>query len=171
MSFLINASEADDWSGTAFKAYRDHLESIKSHLPKAVYDFAVADWHYDGSKKESPHDAWIQEIKIKEIAEGETRISQIRTTQIEIILLGAYHDRLFKVTYEDVSSYFISSWQSSRGHGDWVIDEIGLSDAGLVTHEIKFWHDVFFKIECRNIIFQEQLTSTPYETIWMEKAE
>ncbi len=107
---------------------------------------------------------WVQEIKIKEIAEGERH--EIRTTQIEIILLGAYHDRLLRVIYPGVTSHSISSGQSQCGYGDWLIDEIGLSDAGQVVHEAKFANMARLRIEAADIIFQEQLTTTPYAAEW-----
>ena len=133
MSYLINASEDDIVRGKAYKAYVAYLNSIKDRLPREVYNFALADWHYDFRNPKCPHDGWVQEIKIEEIAKGERH--EIRTTQIEIKLLGAYHDRLQKVTYTGVSSYTFSAPASNQGHGDWIIDEISLSDSGLVVHE------------------------------------
>jgi len=148
-----------------FNDYKSYLASIKNRLPQGDYEFAVADWHYDSTNPKWPHDAWIQEIKIKEIAEGER--NEIRKIQIEIILLGAYHDRLLKVTYEDVSTYSIMS-ANGQTHGDWIVDEISLSEAGLVVHEIKFRHGSFLKFEVKNLRFEEQLSSTPYSAVWVD---
>lgn len=164
MSYLITATEEEIISGKAWKAYMTYLTSIKDRLPQTVYEFALADWHYDPRNPKCPHDAWVQEIKVKEIAEGERH--EIRTTQIEITLLGAYHDRLLKVTYKDVTSHSINATHSQLGYGDWLTDEIGLSETGQVLHEIKF-HHAFLRIECCDIIFQEQLTATPYTAVWL----
>jgi len=164
MSFLVDTSTEDLRIGESYRAYVAYLASIKDRLPQAAYEFAVADWHYDFTKPNCPHDAWVQEIKIKEIAEGERH--EIRTTQIEILLLGAYHDRLLRVTYPGVTSHFISSGQSQCRYGDWLIDEIGLSDAGQVVHEVKFANMARLRIESADIIFQEQLTTTPYTAEW-----
>ena len=164
MSFLIDASTQDLRKGDSYRAYVAYLASIKDRLPQSACEFAVADWHYDFTKPKCPHDAWVQEIKIREIAEGERH--EIRTTRIEIILLGAYHDRLLKVIYPSVTSHSIDSRQSQCGYGNWLIDEISLSDAGQIVHEVKFSNRARLRIEAADIIFQEQLTTTPYTAEW-----
>lgn len=165
MSFLVDATHDDSRSDKGYQAYVAYLSSIKDRLPQTAYEFATADWHYDFTKSKCPHDAWVQEIKIREIAEGGRQ--EIRKTQIEIILLGAYHDRLLKVTYSDVASQSVNSRQSKDGYGDWLVDEISLSDLGLVVHEVKFANNALIRIECGDICFQEQLTSTPYTAVWI----
>ena len=165
MSFLVGATHDDSRSDKSYQAYVTYLSSIRDRLPQTVYEFAIADWHYDFTNPKCPHDAWVQEIKISEVAGGERH--EIRKTQIEIILLGAYHDRLLKVTYSDVASHSVNSTHSQDGYGDWLIDEISLSNSGLVVHEVKFRSDAVLRIECSDIIFQEQLTSTPYTAVWV----
>jgi hypothetical protein len=161
MSILVNSGE-EAWQVDKYLAY---LATIKERLPRATYRFAAAEWHYDYNHPTCPHDAWVQEIRTREIARGKRH--EIRKTQIEITLLGAYHDRLLKLTYKDVASHSINSLQSQRGFWDWLIDEVSLSDSGNVVHEIEFDHQAVLKIECADILFQEQLTSKPYEATWI----
>lgn len=155
------------WLKSNFEAYMAYLTAIRHRLPPSVYDFAVADWHYDFTLPKCPHDAWVQEIRIKEIAEGSR--GENRRTQIEIILLGAYQDRLLKLLYLDVKSY--SSISPESPHGDWVIDEIRLSESGLVVHEIEFRSKSTITIECRDILFQEELIAKPETAVQPEARE
>ena len=149
-------------SAQNFEAYTVYLAAIRYQLPSSAYEFATADWHYDPQDPKCPHDAWIQEIKIKEIAEGER--AEIRSTQIEIFLLGAYHDRLLKLTYFGVESYSMSAAKSS--HNDWITDEIRLSGDGFVVHEAEFSSGARLVIECRDLRFEECLTDSPYTARW-----
>jgi hypothetical protein len=141
------------WLKSEFEAYMAYLTAIRHRLPSSVYDFAVADWHYDFTMPQCPHDAWVQDIHITETAG--TANGKSRGTQIEIILLGAYHDRLLKLLYLDVRSYAMRC--PALPHGDWVIDEIRLSEAGHVVHEIEFRSGSILEIECRDILFSEEL--------------
>jgi hypothetical protein len=146
------------------EAYRAYLDSIRHKVPSAVYDFATAEWHYDPNDHKCPHDAWVQEIRVLEMAEGER--AEIRATCIEMILLGAYHDRLFKLTYLGVSSYSLAAANAVRGHGDWITDEIRLSDNELVIHEIEFSSGASMLVECKDLLFEEKLTNSPYAAKW-----
>jgi len=154
MSFLINASEEDIKSGAAFQNYQRYLGSIKSQLPQSVYDFATADWHYDPSQRTCPHDSWIEKIEISELAEGLRH--EVRKTRIGLFLLGAYHDRILSLIYDDVVAYNISALRSTGGHGDWLIDEINLSETNMVVHEIAFSSGAVFRFECRDLHFNEE---------------
>jgi hypothetical protein len=138
------------------EAYRAYLEAIKHQIPSAVYDFATADWHYDHRDPKCPHDAWVKELRIKEAESDETR-----HTQIEVDLVAALGFRSLKLTYLDVSSYKLGSPEVR--HGDWLTDEIHLSKAGRVVHEIEFASGARWTIECRDIRFEEVLEPSPEE--------
>jgi hypothetical protein len=135
--------------------YNDYLKSIQESLPPAVYAFATAPWHYgDGAR--GLHDSWLESLSISELASGER--SQNRAIGIHIRLLGAYHDRHIELIYEGVRNYSLEispEFKSSRtyksGHGDWLIDEIRLSESDLVLHEIEFSSGSRWIIECENI--------------------
>jgi hypothetical protein len=162
MSFLVNASEEEIISGAAYAAYRRHLETIRPNLPTHVYEFTVADWHYDFSDHRCPHDAWIEKIQIEELSSGPRH--EVRKTRITIKLLGAHHDRIFTLVYDDVVSYAIDVPQAMTAtisHGDWIIDEIGLSASKAIVHEIKFWcgpdASPTLRIESRDLSFSEEM--------------
>jgi len=83
---------------------------------------------------------------------------QDREINIHLRLLGAFHDRKIEIQYKKIRNYELrflpdASYQPSKWHGDWIIDEIRLSDEGLVIHEINFWLNGNWQIECENIIY------------------
>jgi hypothetical protein len=76
------------------------------------------------------------------------------------MLLGPHHDGKLELTYRNVHSY---SFVSHRGfridrneekgvyfHGDWLTDEVRLSENDLVIHEIE-WEHADWLIECKDI--------------------
>ena len=145
MSFLID--KFSTWSHqeaeACFRAYADYLESVKNALPASAFAFATAAWHYQNNDHRCPHDAWVDQLRIWESASGDRK--QDRQIQIDLRLFGAFHDGYLDLSYKNVSSYRLDGHprgDSRRlahiGHGDWLIDEIRLSDSGFVLHEILF---------------------------------
>jgi hypothetical protein len=47
-----------------------------------------------------------------------------------------------------------SSNTAVNSHGDWLIDEIRLTESRSLIHEIKLWKDGNWQIECSNIRFK-----------------
>src|SRR5262245_48815645 len=122
--------------------YNDYLNAIQESLPPAVYAFATTPWHYDDGAR-GLHDSWLESLSISELASGER--SQNRAIEIRVRLLGAYHDRHIELIYEGVKNYSLETSAEFKapqayraGHGDWLIDEIRLSESNLVLHEIEF---------------------------------
>jgi hypothetical protein len=142
----------------SWKAYEDYLESIKSNLPPSVYTFATEPWHYNTSDPKCPHDAWLDDLIIHENAEGNRK--QHRSIEIIIRLLGAYHDGNIELIYKNVKSYSLTNsfdtgkFRFGNGHGDWLYDEIRLSENNLVLHEIEWWLSASWLIECEDIIYK-----------------
>lgn len=145
MSFFID--KFDIWSPqeaeACFGAYSQYLESIKNSIPASAFEFAVATWHYQHDDHRCPHDGWVEHVKIWESASGDRK--QHRKIQIDLRLLGAFHDGCLDLSYKNVGSYRLDAPPRGEprrsahvGHGDWLIDEIRLSDNGLVLHEILF---------------------------------
>jgi hypothetical protein len=140
---------------SCFDGYYAYLESVKNKLPLNTYEFAVSDWHYNFEDPRSPHDAWIEKFLMVEKS-GEP---QTKSVDMELQLLGAYHNGNIVINYSEVSSYKIE-WNffqeqeinsKKPWHGDWIIDEISLSDSGKVIHEIEFRFDGHWIIECQEI--------------------
>lgn len=140
-------------------AYRNRLRKVKKNLPIPTQEYALAEWHYDFSDHRCPHDAWLEHVMIREPASGER--SEIRSLEIEIKLLGAYHDGYIEFHYKNVESYFFDQphragqWQSTeKGHGDWMVDEIDLSRNGYVLHEIEWLDGGHWIVEARELTYK-----------------
>lgn len=128
-----------------WRNYQERLRKIAKRLPDSVREYALAEWHYNIEDHRCPHDAWLEYLIIREPASGER--SERRSLEIELRLLGAYHDGYIEFLYKDVESYCLDQpyrrgrWDSAeKGHKDWVIDEVDLSEHGYVLHEIE-WLD------------------------------
>ena len=141
-----------------YAAYQEYLESIRTELPQSAYQFATAEWHYNPQRHECPHDAWVESLTILEPFSGEHR--QRRSLEIRLKLLGAYHDGHIYLEYKNIQSYELRtpaefvSLPLGVGHGDWLVDEIRLSERNLVLHEIEFSRGSRWLIECKDITFQ-----------------
>jgi hypothetical protein len=148
MDFVKMSASKAVWS-----AYRDYVESVRSAWPQEVYDFIQAPWHYDFRHHQCPHDAWLEEIVVRENAGGERL--EVRNTEIEIRLLGSFQDGYITFRYSGVRRYSLEgnlcrlsvndlpSW-----HGSWQIDEVRVSPSGQVVHEIAFDSGVSLVIHC-----------------------
>jgi len=135
-------------------AYRSYLETVRHQMPPRALAFASAPWHYDADDHQCPHDAWVQSCVVSEKATGAR--SEVRNVEIVIVLLGAYHDGHLTLTYEGVTTYsllapVLKAPQARVGHGDWVVDEVRLSEARQVIHEIAFSSGARWTIECSDI--------------------
>lgn len=148
------------WTGHGYdisnERYSAYFDSIKNKLPPNARDFAGADWHYDFKNSKCPHDSWVETVAICEPADGETKDD--RGLEIIVKLLGAFHDGLIEFRYKGVYAYEMTghsdeSWpRIHRPHGDWLIDEIRLSEKGRVIHEIKFTQAMWL-IECEDLVY------------------
>jgi hypothetical protein len=161
MSFLIDAYEG--WSAAEavqrFKLYAEYLEKIKGGLPESAFKFASAPWHYQFQDRHCPHDGWVEHLKIWESASGESR--EFRQTQIDVRLLGAFHEAHLELNYKDVRSYTLNAQPNGKQygnqntwHGDWLIDEVRLSENNLVLHEILFRNRSRWLIEASDFLWE-----------------
>jgi hypothetical protein len=139
-----------------FETYRQYLQDNKQSFPESAFDFAIADWHYNPQDQRCPHDSWLESLQISE--QPLPSPGQERGIEIQLVLLGAYHDGKIKIRYEAVKGYSLNLAPDFafeiKAHGDWIIDEICLSEHGWLTHEIKFWLKGEWFIECENIKFE-----------------
>jgi hypothetical protein len=91
-------------------------------------------------------------LTISELATGIGH--QKRQLEIAVRLLGAYHDGYLEILYPEVRSYSMtgaSAAADNAGHGDWLIDEVRVSEQGLVLHEILFASGNRWLIEAKDI--------------------
>lgn len=142
----------EEWQ-SAWSNYCNYLESVKSLLPGSAYEFASAPWHYDFHDHRAPHDGWVEEVLIREPALGERK--EKRSLEVFVLLLGAYHDGHIELRYSEVDSYSLTSGVSiGLGHGDWLYDEIRLSDQGRVLHEVEWSRGGSWLIECGDVSYE-----------------
>lgn len=159
MKFMSVASRSIEESADLFERYYEYLESVKERIPGEAYSFAAADWHYDHNDPRCPHDAWVEELVVAEVASGPK--AEIRDLEIRVRLLGAWHDGHIELTYTKVQSYLFdtprkleSPMRLGKGHEDWMIDEVRLSDLGYVVHEVEFSRDSRWLIESEDLVYR-----------------
>jgi hypothetical protein len=142
----------EEWQ-SQWSKYCDYLESVRNQLPIEAYNFATASWHYDFSDHRAPHDGWVEEIVIREPATGARK--ENRSLEIVVKLLAAYHDGHIELKYSAVQNYSLAGdKKGSTGHGDWLYDEIRLSQRGYVLHEIEWSCGSGWLIECRDVSYK-----------------
>jgi hypothetical protein len=82
-----------------------------------------------------------------------------------------------ELTYRNVVEYRIQqpnrpedrTYRQWVGHGDWLIDEVGLSKNGFMTHEVCFsWGGTWY-IECEDFSYEWQLGQPDPETLVVEE--
>jgi hypothetical protein len=163
MMFFRSTSSYEEL-GDQWVAYRKYLFSVQGRLPVDVFEFATARWHYDPADHRSLHDSWLQDMTVaEEQLEGAEESGRRRTT-IELVLLAPYHDGVTTLFYSNVEAYTLSLQSSGEPnrhystHGDWLVDEIRLSEQSKVLHEISFSSGAHFLIECETI---RHATSAP----------
>lgn len=153
MQFLTHLDNDDrDAVNANFEAYKRYLEENRELFPPEAFAFASAEWHYDTSFHNCPHDAWVESCEILESASSYH--PKLRQTDIQLKLLGPHHDGLIEISYENVSGYSLNlSPRESEVNSlrDWLVDEVRLTKAKRIVHEIVFWMDGNWQIECQNI--------------------
>ena len=154
MKFFAKAGRPTDISELLeqSRAYTEYLQSVKERLPLSAFEFATAAWHYDYSDHRCPHDSWVESLTIDEPARGGR--FEDRSLRISTRLLGAFHDGHLLLDYADVLMYSLESPKTRSGHGDWLFDEIRLSENGFVLHEVLFSNDSLWLIEAKDISCQ-----------------
>jgi hypothetical protein len=126
---------------------------VRNQLPPAAYNFASAPWHYDFTDHRAPHDGWVDEIIIRE--SGSRNRKEDRSVEIIVKLLAAYHTGYIELKHLAVQNYsFACADQIGDGHGDWMYDEIRLSDRRYVLHEIEWSCGSRWLIECGDVSYQ-----------------
>jgi hypothetical protein len=151
----ISTREDIERQKAKWREYREYLEFVRGRMPRSAHEFATAAWHYDTADARSLHDTWVDSLVIRESADGDRH--EIRSLEIEVRLLGPYHDGNTTLSYQDVHAYSLDtpfecvSPPRGVGHGDWLYDEVRLSQRDHVIHEIEFSRGSRWVIECNDI--------------------
>lgn len=169
MTFILSkdiSGDTFDELRSAWNAYSNYLETVKDRLPKSAYEFAVAPWHFfnpesvldhdDPRTHMAPHDSWLDAVTMTEPSSGDR--SQYRSINITTRLLGPFHDGHIEFTYAGVRSYSMTatliSQEAGEGHGDWLNDEIRLSERGYLLHEIEWSRGSTWLIESKEFSYR-----------------
>jgi hypothetical protein len=110
-----------------------------------IPQFATEAWYRSPNDHRCPHDAWLDAVEVRELAEGARH--ERRKTAIEIRLFGAYHDGHIVFRYSGVTRYAIDSTACAGGVGDWIRDEFSTSADGLLEHRISWCRGADLKAE------------------------
>lgn len=127
-------------------AYPAYLAEVAERMPPGARAFAEAPWHHDFRDHRCPHDAWLESLVVRESPAD----APPRRVDLELRLLGAYHDGHLELRYTGVTRYTATMPLGPRGHGDVMVDEVRLEDDGHVTHEIAF-EDGTWQVTCRDL--------------------
>src|SRR5437763_6043396 len=97
----------------AVQRYRDYLGAMREQMPASAYVFAAASWHFDHEDHRCPHDAWVESVLFREPSSGPRH--EKRELEIEVRLLGAFHDGYLHLFYERVHSYSFGGKKPEKG--------------------------------------------------------
>ena len=138
MEYILSGRVNDSGGHTIdFGAYSRYLDTIRDRLPPHVAAFAADERHFSLDAPETLHDAWLMELAVREPATGMR--DESRVTEIEVRLLGAFHDRVHILQYTGVRRYEVVGCGVSGGHGDLYTHEVRLaSDSVGLIHEYLF---------------------------------
>jgi hypothetical protein len=137
-----------------YDKYFNYIKSIEMLLPKELYLFASDPDRYNLKSHKTLHDSWIESITINSISNS---CFENRQTNIQIKLLGQYHDRMHELVYLDVKAYHLKNVKClDRSHDDLLFHEIRYEN-NLIEHEIIFDNDVEILVLCKKMIHNEIL--------------
>jgi hypothetical protein len=149
----------DDEQGfTSFSDYFSYLASMKHEFEEKIHAFLADETRYDLGSRGSLHDAWIKSLTfnspfvIDELADD--------VPNVQLVLLGPYHDRDFVLSYFGVLACDMNLQLSDDDRKkDLLIHECSI-EAGVMVHEILFDGDMTIKIRCKSMRFEEKLHFT-----------
>lgn len=120
----------------SFRHYKEYLHRNRRRFPPLAHRLATTDWYFDPSDHRCPHDGWLEQLVIAEPASGER--SEHRTVAISLRILDAYHRGHIELYYPRVFRYQLADGGAGAGHGEWLYDELRVSDDKHLVHEIEW---------------------------------
>lgn len=133
--YILGEERDKDVAGT-FSRYREYLDANSQRFPESAYELATSDWYFGATDHKAPHAAWLEKFTVSEPSSGDR--SEVRSVELRIRLLSAYHDGYIEFYYPKVFEYQVSANHLGQGHGDWRYDEFRVNDAGQLIHEIEW---------------------------------
>lgn len=129
--------------------YAEYLDRHRSKFPPAAFGYASAEWQENFNDCRAPHDSWVSEVKF--VDRPLPGAGADRRTDLEIVLLGAFHDGHLHLRYTEVQSFHLTSTTAALGAIEVYRDEVRLSDNGHVVHEIEFLGAENWLVECKDM--------------------
>jgi hypothetical protein len=158
MAYVLSGDIGSTGEPEVFKRkwqeYAHYLESVRESLPKSAFEFATASWRHSDHHR-SLHDSWVESLTLSEPSSGDRH--ENRAIEIQLRLMGSYHDGYMNISYRGVQSYSLETPSEFNlpplhvGHGDWLYDEVRLSEQKFVVHEVEFSRGSRWLIECKDI--------------------
>jgi hypothetical protein len=138
MSFILSAQlDADNCDPRAlWQKYQEYVRANERAFTPGAFALATAEWFFGSDDHRAPHDAWLESAVFAEPSAGSR--SEIRSLNLRVRLLGAYHDQYLELFYPHVYSYTFSHSAVAEGHFDWRYHELRISERGRLVHEIEW---------------------------------
>jgi hypothetical protein len=144
----------DEKLGWDHRPYFSYLDSVKSSMPVALYEFAANVNHHNLTSDVSLHDAWLQNISITEVVDTIHRNN--KRIDVMTCYLGPFHNLRIHICYQHVFAYKLRGPSDSaqacspnKSHGDLLMHEVRVASEDLYEHEIWFSSGAAFIIQFR----------------------
>jgi hypothetical protein len=127
--------------------YTTYLEGVRARMPIGALAYAEAPWHYDFRDERALHDAAFLGLTQAGWSLPEDPQPGAQGT-LEVRLFGSRRNGILRFDYQSATRL---QWAVKRAeqpdYGDALVDEVRLSEHGVVVHEIAFEHATLV-IEC-----------------------
>lgn len=165
MEYILNVATGELDFDRYRTRYRTYVESIRRKLPVHVYGIASNPDYFNLDSRSSLHDAWLETLRIREVASGER--NQIRQLEIQLTLLAPHHDRWIHFRYAGVTQYsfYGEAKHKDSAQGDLLTHEIRLGRDGMLVHELLFERGSTLLIECAHIEHSEEPRVTSSDSL------
>lgn len=138
----------------SYDKYFQYLESVRSDLGEKLYLFASNPDRHDLRSKESLHDSWVKTLFVKSFYE--TLTNDLTKPDVELVLIGPYHDRTHVLSYFKVKKCTLDFEFCNDGRKrDLLYHELRY-EKGFLEHEIVFDGDMVIEVVCEDMTHAEQ---------------
>ncbi|HEU4697903.1 MAG TPA: hypothetical protein VFS40_01875 [Gemmatimonadales bacterium] len=140
MSFSFSSRPAAglDELRAQWQRYHAYLAEHAGRFPPGARALVTEGWYHDPSDPRCPHEARLVALAIAEESAGAGAGAAPGTVTVTLRLLGVDEDRILELRYREVSRYRLELTAGNDGHREWLYDELRVTDAGRVVHEIEW---------------------------------
>ena len=143
----------DEDMGCTVDSYFAYLASIEHRLDPVLYAFVSDEDRYNLTSRKSLHDAWLRKLTLISV-DMHASPSRMR---LELEFLGPYHDRIFRLCYDDVLAYGMNQqFRTHHRNQDLLMHEFRLDEQGeRLEHVFAFDDALYLKVVCQAMNFEE----------------